>query len=346
MTTVTMATITKITEPERLFSAPENVEKEYHAFAKLFHPDLNKDKIAEANNALATLNILRAAAKQKIKNGEWQTPGLFEFSDIHGKKYRIRFIKEFTSGIFKAYVGEEYVSYVFSKDLKDLVENAQKVISGFRFPKENPAIEKSISPALPKLKTVIETSSHMVMVFEKPKTFIRLKDVFEHYNHKMDPKHIAWVLSRCYNIVTYLEWLGYGHHDLSMENIFIEPESHLVCVIGGWWFASPVGARMTRLQASRTIKYAPRQVLNTKLTSISTDLELIRLLGRELLNDETGVHLSKNPNNPPYMVNWLRMITSGKAKKDYKDWDENLKKMFGVKKFTVMDLTAKQVYKE
>jgi hypothetical protein len=335
--------ILKIDVPEKLFSAPDKVEAEYKIFAKKFHPDLSSDK-KQAEEAFKQLNFLHVLAKNKIKIGEWQIPNQLDFVAIDGKPYRIRYIKEFDAGICKGYVGREIVAYVFAKDVKDLVENATKIIGKFKFPKEEPNIQKNIEPNLPKIKKVIETKDKIIMVFEKCSNMIRLKDVFEHLDKKIDPKHAAWILSRCYNFACYLEWLGYGHHEFSMDSVFINPETHEMSLIGGWWYASPINERMKRLQSTRTVKYAPQKVLSSKMTNISTDLELIRLLGRELLGDGTGLHLSKNKDNPIQLVNWLRLITTGKAKKDFSDWHENLKKVFGERKFTVFNLKADDVY--
>lgn len=338
----TVTSILAIDIPEKLFSAPDAVADEYKIFAKKFHPDINPH-LAGATEAFVQLNMLHEKAKDKIKLGEWVIPGQLDFIATDGKKFRIHFVKDFDAGICKAYIGKAIVTYVFTKDVKDLVTNATSIIGKFKFPAEV-AIKKSIEPALPKIKKIFETADKIVLIIEKPETMIRLRDVFEHLNGKFNPKHAAWIMSRCYNFICYLEWLGFGHHEISMDSIFIDPESHTMSLLGGWWYASPIGERMKRLQASRTIKYAPRAVLTSKTTNVSTDLELIRLLGRELLGDPSGIFLSKNADIPANFVMWLRMINSGKARTDYTKWDETLVKAFGPKKFTKFELKYENVY--
>jgi len=112
--TISVSELLKIpvTEPERFFSAPEMVAVEYKIAAKRLHPDLGGD-----NAALAHLNVLHDNAENKIKNGEWLTPGLLILKGDDGKEKRIRYLKEFDANIGRGYIGKTMVTYVIPEDL-------------------------------------------------------------------------------------------------------------------------------------------------------------------------------------------------------------------------------------
>lgn len=342
---ITAALILKATTPEQIFSAADAVEAEYRILAKRFHPDIKPDGSTEV---FQHLNMLHAEAKLRFKNKTevWQIPGVFAFKRENFSECHFHYVKDFEAGIAHCYIGRSnMVAYVFPKDVKDLIDNAVKTIESLtKFPDDG--IKKSIQPNLPKVLHLIKTNDdRYVLILERPPGTIRLRDVFEHVKNDFDPKHMAWILSRLYNLSCYLEWVGITHHDISLDSVFINPAYHTVSVLGGWWFASSFGKRMTRMQSSRTIEYAPQDVLASKITSSSTDLELIRLLGRELMNDASGVFLSKNKNIPAPLCHWLRMTSAGKPKKDYTDWDNVIIKSFGPKKFITFNLLPEEVYK-
>ena len=102
---------------------------------------------------------------------------------------------------------------------------------------------------------------------------------------------------------------------------------------------------MQRVQTARTVANAPHIVLDTKKANIKTDLTLIRLLGRELLGDESGHNLIKNGAHP-VLANWLRIATTGNARKDYQQWQKALTDAFGKRVFTALSVKPTDIYKE
>jgi hypothetical protein len=344
-------------EPERLFSGPDAVEAEYKALAKRWHPDMKGGD----TTVFQHIGVLLRIALDKAKNGNWHVPGLLELTGTDGHIYRIRYVKKFDAGMAVGYMGQSIVAYVMPVDVSDLVDEAVKTIKGFRFPDDK--FKKELSYRLPVIKKVFKTKDSAVMVIEKPADAIRLRDLLEytdfdaamtcspkdaksHLGGFIDPKHVAWMTSELLNLACWLEWAKLTHNDISPDTLFVCPGPHTVQLLGGWWHSAPVGERMRRRQTARTIQYLPTEVARTKIASYKTDLELIRLLGRELLGDGTGMRLTADSRIPKYLVDWLRIAASGSAKADYRKWQDVLTSSFGARRFTKMDITFSDIYKE
>ena len=323
--------------PEEIFSGPDAVEKEYKAFAKRFHPDL---KTSESNEkTFKNLNELHAKAKQKIKIGLWEIPGQLDLEASDHTKYRIRYVKDFTSGVATGYVGKRIVAYVFDQKYSDVADAAIRTVSSFTFPSDE--VKKGMLHYLPVLKKHFKTTDgRTVLIYSKNEDQLRLKDVLDFYHGKIDPKHVAWIMSRLCNFVCWLQKCnkigGITHNDLSVENIFICPEMHTITVIGGWEHSVPSGSRMARVQTGRTVAVMPQSVKNSKIADIKTDLVLIRNLGLELLGDATGMSFIKDTTVPASFSSWLREAPTGDPVKEYKRWDKVLKASFGPRTFVKM----------
>jgi hypothetical protein len=341
---ITAARLLSATGPEEIFSGPGNVEIEYRVLAKKYHPDLNRGDL-RAEEVFKQLGVLHTRAKEKIKIGEWIIPGQIDLISTDGNKFRLHYVKEFTNGIATGYIGKSTVVYVIDNEYDDLVQGALQTIQSFSFPSD--AVKKEMAFYLPVVKKTFKTKDRTVIVFEKPEDLIRLRDVVDHYDGKLNPKHAAWITSRMSNFCC---WLQHGnkitHNDLSMDTIFICPEHHTAMVIGGWWHSAKIGARMQRRQTGRTIAVLPSTVRDTKQAAITTDLALVRLLGREMLGDATGMSFIKDTSIPAPFSAWIREAPIGDPVKDFARWEEVVVKSFGARRFTKMELKHSDVYKE
>lgn len=332
-------------EPERLFSGPDQVAAEYRQAALLLHPDRPGGHKA----AFQHLGALHAAAEARARRGEWRTPGLLVLRGEDGSEKRLRFRKEFDAGAGRGFIGQTLVTFLLPEDLADLADNARTLIDGFeraRYPSDE--VRRDIEFRRPRLKRFFRTADRKaVLMLEKPEDVIRLRDAADHFGGQLNPRHVWWIVSELCNLSCWLEHAGLSHNDISMDSVFISPSRHTAMILGGWFFAASEGARMQRVQTARTVAHLPRSVLDSKQASIKTDLALIRLLGRELLGDPSGVRLAANPDVAPALAHWLRIATTGQARRDYRQWSQALTDVFGEKRrFAKLDLHASDIYKE
>jgi len=332
--------------PEKLFTGPAQVTDEYRALARRFHPDRGGD-----GKILAHINILHDAAEKRIEDGTWRTPGRIDFAGTDGKLYRIRFRREFDIGIGRGYIGEGIVAYVFGKDVADMARIGEQMIGGIRFKakttEQTEKLRTEFKPRLPTIKKAVDLQDGgRLIVVEKPTDAIRLRDILDREGGFLDPRHVAWIMSEMANLCCFLTQEGITHNDLSLDSVFVRPALHHIHLTGGWWYAAPIGERMRRLQTARTVSAMPSEVLRTKNASVKTDLEQVRLLGRELLGDEIGMRLAMDKRVSPVLADWLRSATTGIAKSDFKQWQNTLTSAFGARRFTKMEITFSDIYKE
>jgi hypothetical protein len=328
-------------QPERLFETADEVAARYKALAKHWHPDVPGTGDAEV---FAHLSLLHKKAATKIAAGEWHTPGLLQLVGTDGLTRKIKYIKDFDCGLGMAYIGRSIVTYVIADDYADLVHDATKTLANLKYP--NDTERTQLAPCLPEIKASFATNDSVVLVVSKPDDTIRLRDLLAYSGGKIDPKHVAWLVNRCLMLVNFLKYNNITHGDLSLDSLFVSPARHSAALIGSWWYAVPLGSRMARVQPARTLVYAPHNILTSKIADIKIDLELVRLVGRETLGDETGVKLMTDKTIPTAMTEWLRSATSGNAIADYARWPEILQTSFGNRRFVNWPINLNDIYKE
>lgn len=328
-------------QPERLFGNPQDVTPLYRQAARTWHPDVAETGDAEV---FAHINSLHSAALKKIAQELWHFPGVLRLLGVDGVERHIRYVKEFDCGLGRGYISKSFVTYVIANEYADLMTSAQKTVDALCYP--NDTERQQVIPCLPKLKVVFETQTSVIWVVEKPTDTVRLRDLLDHLRGKIDPKHVGWIINRLLMLMTFLQYNRLAHGDVSLDTVFISPERHSAALIGGWWYSVALGSKMARVQPVRTLACAPPSVLTAKLGSSKVDLELVRLIGREILGDATGVGLLTDKTIPPAMVEWLRSATAGDAITDYTRWPEVLQTSYGARRFVPLPISFSDIYKE
>jgi hypothetical protein len=327
-------------EPERLFSTPDELAPRYRALALRWHPDRGAGQAAE--NVFRRVTLLHARAKQRLDAGIWRAPGLLELRGTDGITRRIRHLRDYDIGIGRAYLGRAHLTAVIDAEFSDLAETAAARIEAPKF--RDARMAREMSPRLPTPGArEIPLPGGIALVLEMPAGKIRLRDLLAHVGGRLDPKHVGWITSELLNFVCYLEWAGLAHGDLSLDSVFVSPADHAIAVLGGWWFSARIGEKLTALPA-RTLAVAPRAVLDDKRASTRTDLELIRLLGRELLGDATGAAFRADPKIPRALGEWLRLPAPENPRRDYAAWPAVLEDSFGPRRFTKLSVTASDIF--
>jgi hypothetical protein len=325
-----------VLEPERLFGSPDAITGVYHALAKRWHPD------AEDGDATVFAHIgqLVERAKHLASAGMWHLPGAFEFTAA-GKQYRVRYHRAFDFELGKVLFGQTRLTYVIRQEFAEQAANARTIIGKLTYPDDK--TREVMGRYLPKVIEYHETTTDVVVSIEKPADLIRLRDLLTHLG-TIDAKHVAWMVSRMLNLASYLENQKLCHHDFSLDTLFTSPEHHSLCLLGGWWYAASAGSDLKgKILPARTIANGPSSLIATKIATLRTDPELIRLTGRELLGDASGISLASNPDIRPEIASWLRMSGTGSALQDFTVWFE---KALGKRRFVVLPVKACDVYPE
>jgi len=339
---------------EALFSRfPQDARQEYRALALRWHPD--RLKTNEASSVFTHIAQLYREAQSKQQEGNWnepcekieeEVPGIKKFltSGNHlVKAIECLSLRQFELGTM--YIGNHCVTFEVKNEFSDLFHNARRRMRNLRFKNEAMAVE--MSKFLPQIEDQFQTDSANFLRIRKTPDQLLLADVLEHYSTRIEPvEHIGWILNVLLNISCYLEWSGLTHNAISPDTFFISPLRHSGMLLGGWWYATPVGDKLKAIP-DRSRNFIPPDIIMNRQADLRADLELIKTIGREILGDQIGISLKFEATLPERLVSWLLMPSNQRSVDEYKTWKyEVLEECFGKAQFIPMNLESKDLYKE
>lgn len=331
-----------VTEPERLFPASfDGIKNEFLSLIKEWHPDHNNSP--QASEVVQHLLDLKVSANKKLTGGLWQVPGQVEILTMKGKKFNFSFRSKHDIEIGTMYVGNKHVLFVIQKQHKTLYENGLKHMRDFVF--GSTEMRKEMEKYLPKIKWTEEGLDYYYVLLTKSSDVVLLRDLVKHYNGKIPPKHVGWIISSVLNIGCYLSWAQTAHQAINIDTVFVSPKQHSGLLLGGWWYAMKEGESLRgRSLPAQSAALMSTAQLRARTAAIQLDQDLIRALGRELLGDASGTMLRASNDLPQEIINWAKGTSTKGALDSYKQWKAVLVKSFGPPKFVKMQITPDQIY--
>lgn len=327
--------------PHKLFSS-ENASYEMKILRGLWHPDLNVDPQAKA--VFQHIYDLYAEAERQLASGSWKGASKFTW---RGKDSTLQLsylnAAEFELGV--QYTSSKQVVWAVAPEHSSLFSSALRTLSSLSY--AGPDMKAQFEKLFP---TNIKhwDGEKLVIMSDKTEDVFPLRLVLNKFGGALPPKHVAWVVSRLQNIAAYLEFVGLSHHAISIDNLFISPKYHTVLLLGGWWYAQPLGRRVSQVPGALKHLY-PKELLTTKEATVKTDQALIKAVSLELLGDtsSTGSMLLSRigPDDIPMpMLSFLRSPPMDSAEKAFVAWSEALESSFGKRKFVELKLTASDLF--
>ena len=321
--------------PERLFEgSADDVKRHYRRLAMAWHPDRNRDP-----SAPAVFQHIRRLYEMTACRGP------LTLAAIDGKTYELDVLRRHPFELGTMYVANTVVAFAVDRAHADLVRRAERMIGNLRYADDG--MRRQIACHLPPYPFcgAFQTDSAYVIVMRKRPGDLLLRDVLDHVGGRLDPRHVAWVVSSLLNLCCYFQYAGITHNALSPDTCFMSPAGHSVAVLGGWWYAAQTGERMVAAPAG-TIAWAAHDLMDTGRADIRTDLGLVRAIGRELLGDITGVRLARDSAAPRAMIDWLRLPASNDPIEEYRTWrTQVLHDSFGARRFVELPLTQSDIYR-
>lgn len=332
------------TTPEEVF--PDNFEgikQKYIELVRVWHPDRCTDPLANA--VMMHITSLRDAAEKKLLAGLWMTPNALSFMSIKGQKYRFNFRRVHTFPLGKVMVGSNYVLYMIKKEFEPLLKKGISNINALTYKDE--AMEKSIAKYLPTIHSHIEGLDNSFLLLKKTGDVYLLRDVLNYFNGKIPPKHVAWIISSLLNIVCYLSWAGVSHQNISVDTVFVSPKHHSIMLLGGWWYAAPIGSSLagSTLPAGTVALMSSKQ-RRDKVVRVCLDQDAVRAVAREILGEGIA-RLVPSKELPAELISWVRTIATVEPVRDYDIWKNSvLPACFGPPKFHKLELTDAAIYQK
>ena len=331
--------ILSIIRPEQLFTGDKDTATlEYRKLCSKWHPDKNPGVDPKV---IAHINVLFKHAIELLEKGVWEIPGVITINDVNGKTFNFKYKSKRENDIGITYIGDNFVAFFITKDNADLYAIGKKRISNLKY--ANDKMKQEMSRFMPSIHVEHETSEHLVMIMKKTPDMFLLRDVLEYFDNKMDPKHVAWVVSRLYNICCYLKYAKIVHNGISIDSVFISPQHHTACLLGNWWFSAEENSKLIAVP-SITANIAST-LIDKKIAVGKIDLEMLRAVGLTLLGDIYGSKLLADKNIPREMLTWFRTSSSSDAFNEYETWmTKVLINSFGSRKFVKLDVDSNKIY--
>lgn len=334
--------ILKMQKPYELFKGDlKEAKQTYIELMKIYHPDLHKGDNSYIE-VTSKINSLYKEAIEELENGRWIEPNFIKLKGTDNKNYSMKFKMSHEFELGNMYIGNNAVMYLVDEENSDLIENALSVLKNLRY--ENESMKKEFEKYIPKVITTFKTTDEKIgMVVKKDEDLICLRDILKYFDEKMDARSVTWILSSLYNISCFLNYNDIAHNGITINNYFISPENHSGALLGGWWYSKKLKEKMLGV-SSELYDVMPHLVKESKESSAMLDLEGIRLIGRTLLGDESGIQLAFDKEIPKPLSSWLREISVSNPFEEYTKWNDVIIKSFGERKFIEMKIDKEKLY--
>lgn len=255
------------------------------------------------------LNYLKGEAMQSTPEQNeriWDMADEVVLNTADGTDIHIRHIYTYSDKVVTMYLAREMVLYIFNNRT-----DAEAMERGLRMIEIPPADVRHLDECFPKLQGRYDLQGGKVMLaFARPDNFFPLS-MFG----SLEPKHVAWMISRMENVCCVLEYSDLRHYGLSEETFFVNPFTHQGMLVGGWWSTR----RATPMDAART----------------NEDLVALRKTAMKVL----GNHLSSGPKE---LEKFLKGSPAKNAFIDFELWDRVIEEGFGGHHFAKMDASSIQ----
>lgn len=338
-----MEEIKNMKYPYELFTDDiDEIKNRYVELMRVYHPELNDNK-EEYIEIIQKINQLYTEAEESINSGEWNKPGFIKLKLIDGKYYTISFRISHNFELGKMYIGDNTILYLLDEENEKLALNAIKKIESLKYVNED--MKKEFYKCFPKVSESFKTIKGKIgIVIEKDEDLILLKDLLSYSNGKLLASTVNWILNSLYNIVCFIHFNGLTHNGISIENYFISTKNQYGALLGGWWYSVDEGKELIGISKDifNIMQYEMKEIKNS---NTRLDLESIKLLGRTLLGDKSGILLTTDSNIPRNLSIWLRENTTGNSFEEYSVWS-NISNYFGERNVVKTSIDKDELYRK
>ena len=315
------------------------IKAKYRELAKEWHPDVNKS--TEASKVFAKVNELYNTALKLLKDGVWEKTNYILISEESGKNFELDYDTVFIFELGTCYVAKTKVVYILENDKKKYYDNAIKQIKNLKY--KDKKMEESFSILFPNIeKTFISTKGEYVISLTKTEDVYPLKNVLKYFGNKISDKHVAWMISRLCNLTCFMKYNNMVHNGIDINSCFVSPQYHSILLLGGWWYATNENESM--IGTTKDIfSIIPVSAKGNKTSSALTDLESVKLLGRQLLGETNCRKLALDITIPRPLLNYIISGSGNNSFEEFEKWDKALSEAYGKRKFLPMEI--KNIYK-
>lgn len=312
----------------------DNIKNRYKELVKQWHPDINKKD--NASDVFTKITYLYNRALDLFECGTWEKTNYVLLPKENGKKIALNFDTMFDFELGTCYVSKTKVVYVLGSEKEKYYLNTLKMFKSLRY--KDKKMESDLGKFFPDLYDSSKLSDgRYCIVLSKTEDVVPLQNVFDYFHGKIEDRHVAWIISRLCNLSCFLKFNGVVHNGINLCNCFVSPQYHSILLLGGWWYANKENEKM--LGTTKDI-FSIMSVSSkgSKVSNCLTDLESIKLLGRQLLGEPNCRKLALNKEVPKSFINFLVGGSGNNAYEEFSKWDKALNDSYGKREFIKMNI--------
>lgn len=310
----------------------DNVNKLYKEYCKAFHPDVCQH--VNATDAFTNLQALYKEAVDALEGNTWIGSNSVFFQTTT-KGLSINYLYHHVFELGEYYVTNDFVVYVFEKSKKLYYNNYIKRVKNIKYADDK--MKSYYERFMPSIYKEYDTDTKHIIVINKPRDVYPLRCLIENYfDNAVPSEHLAWITTRLVNLCCFFNYNKIVMNGINVDNLFVSPQHHSICMYGGWWYAVPEGEKMVGTTGDIFNVMTPKTKAN-KIAEAVTDVESIKLIGRRLSDAKTPAPLS----------NFYSLGSTNNAIEAAEDWEKAIENAFGRRKFIkIENINNKTIYKK
>lgn len=330
--------ILAISDPRVLFGT-DAAELRRKLIAR-WHPDRCSDPLSSRVTAHIT-----GLSKGVSGNGTTNSSvGVVSLETQGGGRITLKFLRAHEIDLGRMYVGRGMVAFVLDPTYAGLAKRASDAIEGVTFP--SLVIDDQYRPLIPGIvRSCLLADGRGLLALRKPVDMLLLSDVQASLGGTIDPRHVAWIMSRLYGLGCLMSSNGLCLGATAPDTLLISPTSHAVMPIG-WFFSTKLGEPLPGLP-NRTLAALRRARvdMSEKRALLEIDPLMIRTTGRDLLGTSSLQKMMGDKNVPTAFAAWLcDTNVSTSAFDEYTRWDDVLDLAWGRRTFVELMADEATVY--
>ena len=208
-------------------------DKDFEEYQKARDEMLVKDKV-ENDLVNDTGDVLH----------KWNNELQVFFDALNGKTVNLKYYFRYDFPNKHVYVCRNKLAILY-----DLPEVGEKAISNVQQIEYPSADIRGLSKFFPSIQAIVELKDNKrLVVLDKPENVYPL-DLYA----KLDPKQVAWMISRMENFGCLFEYNSADFSELAKTDLYFNPKTHHLYLLDGWEHLVSLGSKNNYLRAMRKI---------------------------------------------------------------------------------------------
>lgn len=306
------------------------IAAEWRDYAKVWHPDINKDPRAAEVMAHVT------EARERALNGP--TPLVAEFKQTNGKLLRFHYNSRRAWEAGEIFVTPSTVVYRVNVDFADLAYLDEKR----RWPFADDRLRDEMTRFLPNRTKVVELATEgKLMIYRRTPDQVLLADLFDRMPAGPVPDiHAMWMVSAMMNICAYLHVQDLTHFAFLPDMLLVSPEMHSVALTGPALYLTEIPNRPKAVPSEILSRWPILRDKKKPVPYFVPDTLQVRKIAMQALGVTDLATLRHRDDIFPGLRSFLQSTPNKDTVADYKAWAD----LRGKRKFIPYDLNPQQVY--